>query len=100
MKLAYLKGVASIEFYADKCINCELCLNVCPHEVFAKNRENKIFLNDKDSCIECGACQKNCPTEAIKVAVGVGCASAIINAKIRGQKPTCGCSGNNNNSCC
>jgi ferredoxin len=36
--------------------------------------------------MECGACQLNCPTAAITVDSGVGCASAMIGAALRGKK--------------
>jgi ferredoxin len=42
--------------------------------------------------MECGACQLNCPTDAITVDSGVGCATAMMIAAVKGKKePTCGC---------
>jgi len=42
--------------------------------------------------MECGACQLNCPTGAISVESGVGCATAMMIAAIKGQKElACGC---------
>ncbi|MFH0897470.1 MAG: 4Fe-4S binding protein, partial [Candidatus Bathyarchaeota archaeon] len=58
--------------------------------------EKKAALNKPEDCMECGACQLNCPTEAINVDSGVGCASAMIMAVLRGQKleeATCDCTG-------
>ena len=43
-------------------------------------------------CMECGACQLNCITSAIHVESGVGCASAMIQAALKGQKEAeCSC---------
>ncbi|WP_430883708.1 4Fe-4S binding protein [Fusibacter sp. JL216-2] len=66
-----------IKFYKDKCINCGMCVVVCPHRVFlmkadeaGHNKELSIAM-EKD-CIECGACQMNCPVGAIQIDTGVG----------------------------
>ncbi|SET16250.1 4Fe-4S dicluster domain-containing protein [Natronincola peptidivorans] len=71
MSLQYIKDVANIKFDKNKCIGCGMCLDVCPHEVFAMTI-NGVVLEKKDNCIECGACSKNCPVEAIEVKAGVG----------------------------
>jgi ferredoxin len=43
------------------------------------------------ACMECGACQLNCVTGAIHVESGVGCAAAMIQAALKGQKEvSCG----------
>lgn len=71
MRHKYIKNVANLELYTEKCIGCEMCINVCPHQVFTI-RNNRAYINNKDYCIECGACDKNCPVDAIKVKSGVG----------------------------
>lgn len=71
MKMKYLKDVVTLRLYVDKCITCGMCMEVCPHEVFAK-KGHKIYIDKKDHCIECGACAKNCPVNAIEVRSGVG----------------------------
>lgn len=72
MKMQYLKGVAELHFYQEKCIHCGICIDVCPHEVFARQENDKVFLQDKDRCMECGACAMNCPVNAVEVKPGVG----------------------------
>lgn len=72
MKMQYLKDVAEIVFYPDKCISCGICIDVCPHEVFAWQEPGKVIMQDKDHCMECGACALNCPTAAVEVKPGVG----------------------------
>lgn len=98
MKNKYLRNVATLKLYEEKCTGCGMCLNVCPHDVF-EIRERKSHIIDKDSCMECGACAKNCGFSAIEVDSGVGCAYAIIVGKLTGTEPNCGCSGENQGCC-
>lgn len=77
------------------CINCEMCVVVCPHGVFGAD-DRVVRLVRPEACMECGACQLNCPTDAITVDSGVGCAAAMIRAALTGKKEaTCG-----DSSCC
>jgi len=71
MILKYLRGVATLQLDAGKCIGCGMCLNVCPHAVF-KLENRKAVVTDADLCMECGACALNCPAAAISVKKGVG----------------------------
>jgi NAD-dependent dihydropyrimidine dehydrogenase PreA subunit len=88
--MKYLTSVVTLKLDTDLCIGCGMCVEVCPHEVFAiENR--KANLLDRDSCMECGACQMNCPTGAVTVRSGVGCAAGIISSKL-GVKGACACS--------
>jgi NAD-dependent dihydropyrimidine dehydrogenase PreA subunit len=85
----YLKN--TLNYDPRKCINCGMCLDVCPHAVFAPNGK-AVQVVRAQACMECGACQVNCPTLAIAVESGVGCAAAMIQAALTGRKePTCGC---------
>jgi len=45
----------------------------------------------KEACMECGACQRNCPTGAIIVDSGVGCATAMFLAALKGKKESSCC---------
>lgn len=81
----------TLGFNPAKCINCGMCLAVCPHGVFGPNGK-AVQLIRAQSCMECGACQLNCPTDAIFVESGVGCAAAMIQSALMGRKEvTCGC---------
>jgi len=74
------------------CVNCGMCVAVCPHGVFAPNGR-AVELVAAEACMECGACMLNCPTNAIHVESGVGCAAAMIGAALRGRpldEGTCG----------
>lgn len=99
MKHQYLKNVVTLEFNPEQCIGCGNCLEVCPHQVFARE-EKKIRVEHRDSCMECGACTRNCPTGAVTVRAGVGCAYAIIRGKLTGSEACCGDSEDGGSSCC
>jgi NAD-dependent dihydropyrimidine dehydrogenase PreA subunit len=100
MSLKYIPNVVTLELNADKCNGCGICMEVCPHAVFEiENRKSRIL--DRDACMECGACARNCAAGAITVKAGVGCAAAVINGKLKGTEPTCGCGDDGGkNSCC
>ena len=85
-----LTPINTLIFFPGKCVNCGLCLQVCPHRVFQQG-EGRARLSRPERCMECGACQRNCPASAIKVDSGVGCAAAMIRAALAGKKEvTCG----------
>lgn len=94
---AYLEN--TLQYDPGLCINCGLCSIVCPHGVFEEGDEVAVLAHPSD-CMECGACQKNCPTDAIMVDSGVGCAAAILGAKISGGEPCCGGDTPSSTSCC
>jgi ferredoxin len=79
--LIYLKDVVTLKLEQEKCVGCGVCLSVCPHAVLSLTN-GKIDIANRDACMECGACARNCPAEALNVRSGVGCAVAVINAKL------------------
>ena len=90
--LRYLRDVVTLRLDHQRCIGCGMCIDVCPHAVF-RLEDKKARIVDRDACMECGACQLNCVTGAIHVESGVGCASAMIAAALKGQKEAeCSCS--------
>jgi NAD-dependent dihydropyrimidine dehydrogenase PreA subunit len=99
--MKYLQNVVTLKYDPEKCTGCKSCLEVCPRGVFGFSDE-KAYIIDQDLCIECGACENNCEFEALKVASGVGCATAHINSMITGNEPDCGCSNENpdTKACC
>ncbi len=46
----------------DKCIDCKLCLNICPTQALEERADG--YALDQDKCILCGLCIKNCPANA------------------------------------
>ena len=89
--LRYLSNVVTLDLNIEKCNGCTMCIQVCPHAVFAiQNHKARII--DQDACMECGACARNCPTEALTVKAGVGCAAAVINGALGRKNSSCCCS--------
>jgi NAD-dependent dihydropyrimidine dehydrogenase PreA subunit len=86
----------TLTFFPARCVNCGACLNVCPHAVFAAG-EGGVSLSRPEACMECGACARNCPAGALKVEAGVGCATAMFRAALRGDGvESCDC----DDDCC
>jgi len=87
---AYLEN--TLVYDTALCNGCGMCVDVCPHAVFKMNGR-KAILAHQQYCMECGACQLNCVTGAIHVESGVGCATAMLIAALKGQKEAeCSCS--------
>ena len=84
----YLRNVATLELDQATCTGCGMCVEVCPHQVFAL-AEKQATISDLDACMECGACAKNCPVAVIRVDAGVGCASGLINEWLRERRLRC-----------
>jgi NAD-dependent dihydropyrimidine dehydrogenase PreA subunit len=81
----------TLQYDPSACIGCGVCAEVCPHGTF-EMQGRLAYLVNAQACMECGACQLNCPVNAIHVESGVGCAAAMINAALRGQKEvSCSC---------
>jgi NAD-dependent dihydropyrimidine dehydrogenase PreA subunit len=98
MELTYLKNGETLVLNMEACTGCGDCIEVCPHLVF-ELVNGKARIHSRASCMECGACMRNCPSGALRVKVGVGCAAAIIQGKLQGTAPQCGC-GEKKESCC
>lgn len=99
MNMRYLRQVVTLELDETACRGCGMCLQVCPHGVFALEN-GRAVLRDRDACMECGACQRNCPFAAVRVQSGVGCANALIRSAVKGGEPQCGCDSSSPSSCC
>jgi NAD-dependent dihydropyrimidine dehydrogenase PreA subunit len=85
----YLANVVTLDYDEEKCIGCEMCVQVCAREVF-EMVDKKARVVRRDNCIECGACAKNCLGNAIRVRAGVGCAAGIIKEAL-GIRDDCCC---------
>jgi ferredoxin len=86
---AYLEN--TLGYTPELCNGCAVCVAVCPHAVFEMDGRKAVLVRPS-ACMECGACQKNCITNAIAVESGVGCAAAMIQAALLGEKDIeCSC---------
>jgi len=77
--------LTTLRFDESACTNCGMCLAVCPQGVFVPGKK-AVQMAYTARCMECGACQLNCPAGALQVESGVGCASAMFGAALRGKK--------------
>ena len=86
---AYLEN--TLVYEPELCNGCGVCVDVCPHGAFEMDGRLAVLVRPQ-VCMECGACQLNCIKGAIHVESGVGCASAMIQAALKGQKEAeCSC---------
>lgn len=51
-------------FYANRCIECRLCLKACPRGAHSFAEGHRI---DRTACVLCGACARECPTAALSL---------------------------------
>ncbi|HJV36385.1 4Fe-4S dicluster domain-containing protein [Geomonas sp.] len=55
-----------IEVHEQSCRGCELCVDICPTEVFEMDAEKKVCtVKQVDDCIACLSCAYICPSQAI-----------------------------------
>ncbi|MER6272375.1 ferredoxin family protein [Streptomyces sp900105755] len=52
----------------DRCIGCDLCIDVCPTRVFDRGPAGVPVIARQDSCQTCFQCEAYCPTDALFVA--------------------------------
>ncbi len=51
-----------------RCIRCDICVRVCPADVFAKDDRGLPVIARQDDCQTCFLCEIWCPTDALYVA--------------------------------
>lgn len=52
----------------DRCIRCDICVRICPANVFAKDGQGLPVIARQDDCQTCYLCEIYCPTDALFVA--------------------------------
>ncbi len=57
---------ASVIIDRDKCIGCDICVQVCPMGILALDKDGKAYMK-YDECWYCMPCETDCPTDAVKV---------------------------------
>jgi NAD-dependent dihydropyrimidine dehydrogenase PreA subunit len=53
---------------ANRCIRCDICVRMCPANVFDKDDEGLPVIARQDDCQTCFLCEIYCPTDALYVA--------------------------------
>lgn len=51
---------------ADECVDCGLCIGVCPVDAITMGKDYVVEINE-DGCIFCNACVEACPHKAITI---------------------------------
>lgn len=50
----------------DKCTSCEVCLKICPTDVFRKVGR-LVYIAYPEDCINCRLCEEECPVDCMYV---------------------------------
>ncbi|MBO0767259.1 MAG: ferredoxin family protein [Solirubrobacterales bacterium] len=53
---------------AERCIKCDVCIRVCPTNVFDHGEDRLPVIKHQDACQTCFMCEAWCPTDALFVA--------------------------------
>ena len=53
---------------ADRCIDCDVCVEVCPTNVFDPGPDGHPVIARQDDCQTCFLCEAHCPVDALFVA--------------------------------
>lgn len=51
----------------ERCVDCTLCIPICPTQALVKNPDTDEVEFVKEKCIACGICLKVCPYKAMKI---------------------------------
>jgi NAD-dependent dihydropyrimidine dehydrogenase PreA subunit len=53
---------------ASRCVTCDLCIAVCPMDVFERAEDGLPLIARQEDCQTCFLCEAHCPTDALYVA--------------------------------
>jgi NAD-dependent dihydropyrimidine dehydrogenase PreA subunit len=67
---------------ASRCIRCDICVRVCPADVFVKDAEGLPVIARQDDCQTCFLCEIYCPTDALYVAEAADGPTGITEAQV------------------
>ena len=68
-----------------RCIECDICVKVCPANVFDKTDAAPVIARQAD-CQTCYLCEIYCPTDALYVAEFAEGPTAITEAEVKERK--------------
>jgi|Deesub1362B_J571_1020462.scaffolds.fasta_scaffold00070_12 ferredoxin len=55
-----------VEHNTDLCVDCGLCVSICPTSAFSFDTDFKLKLHE-DRCVQCGLCVTSCPHGALSL---------------------------------
>ena len=64
-KYDYTNGPPPLEINMTWCKACNICIALCPKEVFEPNRDGKPIMARAENCTQCAICWVHCPDLAI-----------------------------------
>ena len=64
-KYDYTNGPPPLEINLKWCKACNICIALCPKEVFEPNRDGKPIIARPENCTQCSICWVHCPDLAI-----------------------------------
>lgn len=70
---------------ATRCIACDICVRVCPADVFEKGADGLPFIARQDDCQTCYLCEIYCPTDALYVAEAADGPTGITEAEVEAR---------------
>lgn len=56
-----------VELFRKMCKSCQLCMFICPKEVFGVNERGQVVVLNDEPCIGCLQCYNVCPDFALEV---------------------------------
>src|ERR1051325_5106444 len=68
-----------------RCIECDICVRVCPANVFDAKREAPPVIARQNDCQTCFLCEIYCPTDALYVAPNAEGPTAIGEAEVEAR---------------
>ena len=64
--------VGSITIDYSLCVNCKICYNVCPLDVYTWDEKLRLpVVSYPDECYHCGVCEIDCPSVCIDLQLPV-----------------------------
>ena len=68
-----------------RCIACDICVRVCPADVFQKDDRGLPMIARQDDCQTCFLCEIWCPTDALYVAEAADGPTGITEAEVEAK---------------
>ncbi|NLO88182.1 MAG: 4Fe-4S binding protein [Firmicutes bacterium] len=59
-----------VDIMPERCKACGICIDVCPKQVLAPEKNGKAIVAEPEQCIGCMLCEYHCPDFAITVSKG------------------------------
>ncbi len=84
-----LSPVPEVQWFSDRCIGCDACIRVCPHQAHMRRdgtrcQRQRFYLRDR--CQGCGRCTEACYADALVMAGHAWAADEIVNLLLRDRE--------------